>query len=54
VINPVGVAYPPALPTVIVTVVDCPVVIEAGDGDTVTTGVAFTVTVTEPVPEAAL
>jgi hypothetical protein len=37
-----------------VTVVDCPVLIVAGEGDTVTVGVAFAVTVTDAVPEAAL
>jgi hypothetical protein len=37
-----------------VTVVDCAVVIEAGDGETVTGGVALTVTVTEDVPDEAL
>jgi hypothetical protein len=37
-----------------VTVVDCAVVIEAGEGDTVTAGVAFAVTVTEDVPVAVL
>jgi hypothetical protein len=52
--EPVGVAYPPALATVIVTVVDCAVVIVAGEGETVTAGVAFAVTVTDAVPEAAL
>jgi hypothetical protein len=37
-----------------VTVVVCAVVTLAGEGDTVTAGVCFAVTVTDPVPEAGL
>jgi hypothetical protein len=52
--EPVGVANPLALATVIVTVVDCAVEINDGDGDTVTAGVALTETVIEAVPDEAL
>jgi hypothetical protein len=52
--EPVGVANPPALATVIVTVVGCAVVMLVGEGDTVTEGVAFAETVTVAVPDEAL